>query len=99
MSIDDKGGVLHAGDLVAQTREAYASVSTVLAEFGATMSDVVDETLFVTDVGAAMANIEALFAARADAYGGDPDVAQTLLQVSGLVMPELEVEIKCVAQV
>ena len=40
-------------DMAAQMREAYAGVTRVLAMFGAEPSDVVDETLFVTDVMAA----------------------------------------------
>ena len=58
-----------------------------------------DETFFVTDVGAAMENIEALWTVRAEAYGGDPKVSQTMLQVGGLVMPELMIEIKVIASV
>jgi hypothetical protein len=44
-----------------------------------------------------MANSDAVFGARAKAYGGIPEVCQTLVQVSALVLPELKLEIKCVA--
>ena len=73
--------------LVGQARQAYANVARTLDKLGAGMGDIVDEIFFVTDVGAAMENIEALWAVRAEAYGGDPQVSQTTLQVSGLVMP------------
>jgi 2-iminobutanoate/2-iminopropanoate deaminase len=88
VGIDDHGEVVAPGDLVA-----------TLERLGAGMGDIVDETFFVTDVGAAMANIEALWGVRAEAYGGDPKVSQTMLQVSGLVMPELMIEIKVIASV
>ncbi|MEL7363844.1 MAG: RidA family protein, partial [Bacteroidota bacterium] len=87
------------GDLAAQTRQAYANVQEVLAHFGATMDHVVDETWYVTDIGATMANVGELFGIRAEAYGENPEVAQTMVQVAGLVMPMLSIEIKCVARV
>ena len=97
VSVDDQGQVVAQGDLVAQSRQAYAHIRSALEELGATMADIVDETVFVTDISAVMANLEPLFAARAEAYGGQPQVSQTLVQVAALVMPELMIEIKCVA--
>jgi enamine deaminase RidA (YjgF/YER057c/UK114 family) len=44
-----------------------------------------------------MANADPVFAVRNDAYSGSPEVCQTLVQVSALVMPELKIEIKCIA--
>ncbi len=97
VSIDDQGQVVAPGDIVAQSRQAYAHIRSTLEEFGATMADIIDETVFVTDVSAVMANLETLFAARAEAYGGQPQVSQTLVQAAALFMPELMIEIKCVA--
>ena len=45
---DDNGAAPE--DLVAQMKHAYAHVQSVLAEYGATMDNVVDETWFVTDI-------------------------------------------------
>jgi enamine deaminase RidA (YjgF/YER057c/UK114 family) len=61
------------------------------------MDNIVDETMFVTDFGETMSNADSIFAARSEAYGGAPEVCQTLLQVSALVQPELKLEIKCIA--
>ncbi len=97
VSLDEHEEVVAPGDLVGQARQAYANVARTLDKLGAGMGDIVDEIFFVTDVGAAMENIEALWAVRAEAYGGDPQVSQTTLQVSGLVMPELMIEIKVIA--
>lgn len=97
VSLDEHEQVVAPGDLVGQARQAYANVARTLDKLGAGMGDIVDEIFFVTDVGAAMENIEALWAVRAEAYGGDPQVSQTTLQVSGLVMPELMIEIKVIA--
>jgi enamine deaminase RidA (YjgF/YER057c/UK114 family) len=78
-------------------RQAYANVQEVLAKYGATMDNIVDEAWLVTDIQSLMAQLEPLFTARVEAYGGNPDVTQTAVQVAGLVMPELLIEIKCIA--
>ncbi len=84
-------------DLLAQMKHAYAHVQSVLAEYGATMDNVVDETWFVTDIDDTMAKVGDLFAARAEIYGKKPEVSQTVVQVAGLVDPSFKIEIKCVA--
>ena len=84
-------------DLLAQMKHAYAHVQSVLAEYGGTMDNVVDETWFVTDIDDTMAKVGELFAARAGIYGKKPEVSQTLVQVAGLVDPSFKIEIKCVA--
>jgi len=84
-------------DLPAQMKHAYAHVQSVLAEYGGTMDNVVDETWFVTDIDDTMAKVGELFAARAEIYGKKPEVSQTLVQVAGLVDPSFKIEIKCVA--
>ena len=92
----DENGAAPEG-LVAQMKHAYAHVQSVLAEYGATMDNVVDETWFVTDIDDTMAKVGDLFAARAEIYGKQPEVSQTLVQVAGLVDPSFKIEIKCVA--
>ena len=84
-------------DIIQQTKLAYANINKVLSEFGATMDNIVDETMFVTDIGELMANVESVFGERTEAYGGKPEVSQTLIQVSALIFPELKIEIKCLA--
>ena len=70
---------------------------SALAQFGATMDNIVDETWFVTDVDDCMAQVEALFTERQRIYGKAPEVSQTLVQVAGLVDPSFKIEIKCIA--
>jgi enamine deaminase RidA (YjgF/YER057c/UK114 family) len=84
-------------DLLSQMKLAYQNVAAVLAEFGADMDNIVDETWFVTDVNDCMAQVEALFTERHMIYGKSPEVSQTLVQVGALVDPALKIEIKCVA--
>jgi enamine deaminase RidA (YjgF/YER057c/UK114 family) len=83
--------------LVEQMSLAYGHVKEVLAQFGATMDNIVDETWFVTDIDDCMAQVEALFTERERLYGKAPEVAQTLVQVAGLVDPSFKIEIKCIA--
>jgi enamine deaminase RidA (YjgF/YER057c/UK114 family) len=80
-----------------QAKLAYKNMQDVLAQFGADMSNIVDETYFVTDMGELMSNVEEVYSAREAAYGSTPEVSQTLLQVAALVYPELKIEIKCIA--
>ncbi|MDH3649697.1 MAG: Rid family hydrolase [Saprospiraceae bacterium] len=97
VSVDNEGNVIGADDLVIQVRRCYANIKEVLDEYEAAMDSIVDEMWLVTDMKGTMSNIEQLFTVRAEAYGGNPDVTQTLVQVAGLVMPELLIEIKCIA--
>ena len=102
VSIDAQGKTLHAGDIVKQAQQAYANIAAVLQQFGATMDDIADETLFLTDMSAVMGSEEkmgAFFTARAEAYGGNPQAAQSLIGVKELAAPDLMIEIKVVAHV
>ena len=96
VGVDEQGDA--PDSLVAQTTLAYEHVKAVLAEFGATLHNVVEETVFVTDMAQTMAQVQEVFAARVAAYGGRPDVTQTLVAVSALVDPAFKIEIKCTAR-
>jgi len=82
--------------MAAQMREAYAAVGRVLALYGADMSDVVNEVLFVTDTVAAATCAKEV---RGEVYGDAFEVASTLIGVAALGSPDLMIEIKCVARV
>ena len=104
VSVDADGTPLHEGDFLAQNRQAYANIAKTLAGFGADMSNVVKETVFVTDmsgpVGSPDAPFEVYAAMRHEIYDGrGAEVAQSLVQVTGLVMPQLMVEIEVIAHV
>jgi len=96
VSHDEKGNFVGVGEMETQMRQAYANVARVLGEYGASMENVVDEILFVT-------NMETAFAARVncreDVFGGFPALASTIVQIERLGFPELLVEIRCVAKV
>ncbi len=96
VSHDDNGNIVGLGDMEAQMRQAYANIQKVLAKYGATMGNLVDEVLFVTDMDAAFA---AAVKCRRDIFSGTPVVASTIVQIHRLAFPELMIEIRCVAKV
>ena len=95
VSHDDEGNILHAGDIGAQMRQAYANVRQVLAKFGASMDNIVDETMYVTDTAAAL---EVAGPIRREAFGGLPTACNTLIGIGHLAFPGLMIEVKCTAQ-
>jgi 2-iminobutanoate/2-iminopropanoate deaminase len=95
-AFQDDGTIVGEGDMAAQMRQAYANIEKALAGVGATIGDVVEETLFVTDIDAASA---VALEVRSGVYGSPIDVASTLCQVAALGAPQLLIEIKCTAKV
>jgi 2-iminobutanoate/2-iminopropanoate deaminase len=96
VSHDDDGNIVGQGDMESQMRQAYANIRKVLSQYGATMDNIVDEILFVTDMNNAFA---AAVKCRNEVFFGSPVVASTIVQIQRLAFPELMIEIKCVAKV
>lgn len=95
VSHDDNGSIVGVSDMEKQMRQAYANIRKVLARYGATIDNIVEETLFVTRMDEAFA---ARTACRQEVFGGHTELASTIVQVERLAFPELMVEIKCTAQ-
>jgi enamine deaminase RidA (YjgF/YER057c/UK114 family) len=93
---DDAGNIVGRGDMEAQMRQAYANIQKLLALYGATIENVVDEVLFVTNMDKAFA---AASKCRQEIFSGIPVIASTIVQIQHLAFPELMIEIKCVAKV
>ncbi len=98
VSLDEEGNLVGEKNMKAQVQRAYENVKSGLQAFNLSMDHIVDETWFVTDMKYTMENIEEIFEIRQKCYGKFPEVAQTLIEVKSLVMPELLIEIKCIAQ-
>ena len=96
VSHDDKGNIVGLGDMEVQMRQAYANVEKMLLQYGATIDNIVDEVLFVTDMDAAFA---ARVTCRQEVFSGNPVVASTIVQIQRLAFPELMGEIRCIARV
>ena len=93
-SNDAKGAPLHPGDIVAQTRQAWANIVEVLGAAGMTPSNVVRLNFYTTDVERFMAAAGDLVPLWASA-GCKP--VSTLLGVTRLFQPEIMIEIEATA--
>ena len=95
--VDDDGNILDHSNMEVQMRQAYKNAEKVLRYYGATLGNVVEEVLYVTDMDAAFAVAGPV---RKEAYGSErPEVASTLLVTPRLAFPPQLIEIKFIAQV
>lgn len=90
---DEQGTV--SGDMETQMRQAYANIRTLLAGFGITMADVVDEVLYVLDNDTAFAARQKL---GREVYPDPMQVPSTMIGVAKLNTPDFLVEIKVIAK-
>lgn len=95
LSLDEKGIVVGKGSMEAQMRQAYANVAKVLQQFNLTMNDVLEETIYVTDMSLALTAGPKI---RREVYAEHPAVASTLVQVQRLAFTDAIVEIRVVAK-
>jgi len=93
---DETGKILNPGDMEGQMRQAYANVRQVLAHFGATMENVVDEILFVVDMESAM---KARGRMKDEVFGPSILPAATIVQIERLALTGFMVEIRIIARV
>ena len=95
--LDEAGKIRDHSNMETQMRQAYANAKQILNEFGATLDNVVEEVLHVTDMDKAMAVAGKV---RKEAYGSEkPEVASTILVTPRLAFPTQLIEIKFVALV
>ena len=93
-AVDPAGNVVGGDDPGEQTRYILQKIEKALAEAGATMADVVRTRIFVTDIS----RWEAVGRAHGEFFRDIRPVA-TMVEVSGLIGPELLVEIEMTAVV
>ena len=86
------GEIVGKGDIRAQTRQTLENVKGIVESVGGRMADIATVTVFVTEMG----GLKAIHEVRAD-YFDQPYPASTLVQVTGLVDPDLLIEINAVA--
>lgn len=83
-------------DMAEQMRLTYKRIDRALAHFGAGLADVVEQTVFVTDMPAALAARHVRMEAYGEAGGGLP--VSATVEVTALGRPGLLVEIKVTAR-
>ena len=92
---DADGEVVGSGDAEAQTEKAVENVRAILAEVGGVLDDVVSMTVYFVD----RADLPAIQRVRSRYWTAGTAPASILIQVAGLVVPELVVELVPVAVV
>jgi enamine deaminase RidA (YjgF/YER057c/UK114 family) len=97
VSIDERGTLVGAGDLAAQTAQAMRNVGLALAAAGANYSDIVKITTYVVNYKPEHRTV--IGQARAPFFAGGTPPASTLVGVTALALPEWLVEIEAIAVV
>ena len=97
VSIDERGNLVGADDLAAQTEQVMRNVGLALAAAGAIFADVVKITTYVVNYKPEHRAI--IGRARMPFFAKRPPPASTLVGVSALALPEWLVEIEAVAVV
>jgi 2-iminobutanoate/2-iminopropanoate deaminase len=86
------GEVVGEGDVARQLETILDALAVLLAEAGGSLADVVKVTVFVTD----MTRFDSIHEVRRR-YFAPPYPASTMVEVSALVDPRLEIEVEAVA--
>lgn len=84
-----EGRVRHPADPAGQVRVAIETALEVLTQLGAAVADVVRTRMYVTH----RRDCDAVGRVHAEVFGADPPVA-TMVIVSGLLHPDMRVEIE-----
>ena len=96
LGLDDQGNMIYS-NMETQMRQTYANAKKILSQFGATLENVVEEVLYVTDMETAFA---AAGPVRKEAYASKtPAVASTIVVTPRLSLPTQLIEIKFIAKV
>jgi reactive intermediate/imine deaminase len=91
-AIDVDGQVVGVGDFDAQAEQVFRNLARVLEAGGSSLSRVVKVTIFLTDMG----NFPKIVELRGKWFT-PPYPADTIVEVSSLALPELELEIEAIA--
>ncbi|WP_425991589.1 RidA family protein [Afipia sp. DC4300-2b1] len=95
VALDEKGAIVGAGDLSAQTTQVMKNIGLALAAANATFSDVAKITTYVVNYRPEHRAIIAK--ARTPFFANMPPPASTLVGVSALAAPEWLIEIEAIA--
>jgi len=87
-----QGEIVGVGDFDAQAVQVFENLQTVLQAGGSDLSKVIKVTIFLKDMG----NFNKIVALR-EKYFTPPYPADTIVEITGLALPELEIEIEAMA--
>ena len=91
-AIDENCQIVGAGDFDAQAQQTFQNLKRVLEAGGSSLDRVVKVTIFLTD----MSNFGKIVELRG-MWFSPPYPADTIVEVSSLALPELEIEIEAIA--
>ena len=91
-AIDENGGLVGVGDFDAQAEQVFRNLQRVLEAGGSGLDRVVKVTIFLTDMG----NFPKIVELRGKWFT-PPYPADTIVEVTSLALPELELEIEAIA--
>lgn len=91
-AIDPAGELIGVGDFTAQAEQTFANLAAVLEGAGSSLAQIVKVTIYLKD----MAHFPEIVALR-ERYFTAPYPADTIVEVSSLALPELEIEIEAIA--
>ena len=94
VAFDEQGKVVGAGDIVAQATKIFENLQAVLRAAGADFGSVIKTNYYITDV-----SLFPKVAALRPRYFSAPFPASTMVEVKGLVHPDLLLEVEAVAVV
>ncbi|MBW2370466.1 MAG: RidA family protein [Deltaproteobacteria bacterium] len=95
VAFTEAGEFVGENDMMAQTRQVYKNITKTLAHFGASLKNIVEVFVFVTDID----RMEEVVEVTKDIYGEQtyPPVSVGV-EVRRLSLPEMLVEIKVTAR-
>jgi reactive intermediate/imine deaminase len=91
-AIDQDGHIVGVGDFDAQAEQVFRNLTRVLAAAGSGLDRVVKVTIYLTDMG----NFPKIVELRGTWFT-PPYPADTIVEVSALALPGLEIEIEAIA--
>ena len=91
-AIDENGALVGVGDFDAQAEQVFHNLARVLEAGGSSLARVVKVTIFLTDMG----NFPKVVELRGRWFT-EPYPADTIVEVTSLALPELEIEIEAIA--
>lgn len=91
-ALDEQGQVVGAGDFDAQAEQTFRNLKRVLEAGGSGLDRIVKVTIFLTDMG----NFPKIVELRGTWFT-EPWPADTIVEVTSLALPELELEIEAIA--
>jgi enamine deaminase RidA (YjgF/YER057c/UK114 family) len=93
LPVDAEGNAVDATDALAQARQVFANLTHALAAAGATPADVIRLGFYLTDLD----DLAAVRSARDEFIAGGQPPASSLVQVAGLILPGVRIEVDALA--